>query len=81
MPTVASTPIIPFLLASAAGLTAGSIPIIGKLYLSRMASIAAAVAVLQATTSALAPLAINKSAITKQRDWISSAVLLPYGAY
>ncbi len=68
---------MPFLLAAAAGLTAGSIPTIGKLYRARNASMAAAVAVLQATTKAFAPFAIKKSAISKQRTWISMGVLLP----
>ena len=67
MPVVAKTPIMPFLVAAAAGLTAGSMPIIGKVYFMRITSIAAAVAVLQATTSAFAFWAIKKSAISKQR--------------
>ncbi|GAA0359648.1 hypothetical protein GCM10009092_24840 [Bowmanella denitrificans] len=50
---VASRPILPLLLAKAAGLIAGSIPMTGKGLVALKVSIQMAVAELQATTMAL----------------------------
>jgi hypothetical protein len=52
---VANSPTTPALLSAAAGLTPGSIATTGSRLAARIASTTAAVAVLQATTSAFAP--------------------------
>ena len=67
-PVVARTPITPLRVRLAAGLTPGSRATIGKLLAARIASAAAAVAVLQAMTSALAPRRASASAIRTPRS-------------
>ena len=58
---MASTPTTPLRVARQAGFTAGSIPTIGSgAYPARRLSIAAAVAVLQATTTSLHPASASR---------------------
>lgn len=58
---VAMTPTTPVCVAAAAGLIAGSMPMIGMSSVSRIVLTPSAVAVLQETTMALAPLEIKNA--------------------
>ena len=59
--SVASTPTTPLRVARQAGFTAGSMPTMGRsAYFSRRKSMAAAVAVLQATTTILQPIPTSR---------------------
>ncbi|MOA22269.1 hypothetical protein D3C78_1428160 [compost metagenome] len=78
VPVVASTPTTPLRVAAAAGLTAGSMPTMGSPGCrSRSSATAATVAVLQATTNALAPSPRRKSAICRQRSRMYSGLFSP----
>ena len=78
MPAVASTATTPVFERRAAGLTAGSTPTKGiSGCFRRKRSIAAAVAVLQATTTTSQPRAISSSAFASERRAISSAGRFP----
>src|SRR5574344_92746 len=79
VPSVASTPITPVFVPSAAGLTAGSMPMKGILYDERRSEMAAPVAVLHAITMASAPSSRSLSVISRQRLRINSGLLSPYG--
>lgn len=82
VPVVASTPTTPERVASAAGLTAGSIPTSGRSgYSRRSSAMPAAVAVLHATTNALAPCPNRKAAIVRQRSRMNSGLFSPYGTW
>ena len=65
---VASTPMTPVLVSPTAGLTPGSSATTGTSMAARIASAAAAVAVLQAITNAFAPRATSASAINTPRS-------------
>ena len=70
---LASTPTTPLRVARQAGFTAGSMPTIGMgAYFSRRKSMAAAVAVLQATTTSLHPCATRKATASSARRRTSS---------
>ena len=77
---VAITPTTPVFVAAAAGLIAGSMPMIGISNVSRIVLTPSAVAVLQETTIALAPLEIRKRPIARHRSFMYSEFLSPYGA-
>ena len=82
VPRVASTPTTPVLEPRAAGFTAGSMPTNGTCGHSlRSTSIAAAVAVLHATTTTSHPRPIRVADMVRERSTISSAGLLPYGQF
>ena len=74
---VASTPMTPLLVPSAEGLTAGSIPTKGSANCARRCAMAAAVAVLQATTITSAPRPESSFVMAVQRSRIKSADLSP----
>ena len=79
MPAVASTPITPVCELSAAGLTAGSIPMKRTGYSFLRVVIAAAVAVLHATTMIRAPRERRNSVIALLRFWMNGSDFSPYG--
>ncbi|MNC87880.1 hypothetical protein D3C83_36470 [compost metagenome] len=78
---VASTPTTPDLVAATAGLMAGSMPTIGIDQSARSPSTLTPVAVLHATTTALAPCAERNPTIASARASIAAAALSPYGAW
>ena len=67
----------PLRVPSAAGFTAGSMPMKGRLNSLRRVEIAAAVAVLQAMTMACAPLEIIRRVISRQRERMNSGSFSP----
>ncbi len=74
---VAITPMRPVRLSSAAGFTAGSSPTTGTGNRARSSSSAAPEAVLQATTTSLAPRATSVSAAASESRRISSRLRPP----
>jgi len=74
---VASTPTTPERLRSTAGLTAGSMATTGRAWRARSRCAAAPLAVLQATTMALAPWASRKSLMARARASMKSMGLSP----
>jgi hypothetical protein len=77
VPFVARIPIVFVLVCKAAGLIAGSIPIIGMLYVSLNTFIALVVAVLQATTISLLSFSIRRSMFFLHNSKISLLVFSP----
>ena len=73
-------PTTPLRVASAAGLTAGSIATTGTDRAALTASAAAAVPTLQAMTIALAPRAVRNDAMSSDQRRTSSIGLSPQGA-
>ena len=69
---VAITPTTPDRVAAAAGFTAGSMATIGRENVWRRTSTAAPVAVLQATTTALAPRPISARVTAVARAWMKA---------
>ena len=79
VPAVARTPTTPVFVALAAGFTAGSIPINLTGNSSLSVAMAAAVAVLHATTMMSAPFSIRWRVIDLALSMIYSRVFSPYG--
>ena len=77
VPAVASTPITPVFELRAAGLIAGSIPMNLTGNSSRRTEIAAAVAVLQATTMICAPFEISSRVISRALFRMNSTLFSP----
>ena len=82
VPTVARIPTTPLRVAATAGFTAGSMPMMGTSgHAVRSVAAAAAVAVLQAITNALAPRPNKNPASARDRSTMNPGLLLPYGTW
>ena len=81
VPAVAKTPTVPVFVNWAAGLIAGSIPMNFMEYSSLSVRMAAAVAVLQATTIISAPSLMSMSVILRHLSMMNSIGFSPYGQF
>ena len=80
--SVAMTRMRPWSGASVAGLSAGSMPMMGRSgYAARRLGPAAEVAVLHAITMAFAPSATKRSTIARESSHTCCSVFSPYGAF